>query len=111
MKFRFCLIILGLVATVHTSSGSPIDPNDDRDADEEPKFFSSVHYFSNVLNNIQGALEDIFIGGENLKIMEEKLQNMVNESGAFFKAESVAEYAVDAKPYNNAWKHDNKKVE
>ena len=110
MKFKFCLIILGLIATIHTSWASPIDPNEDRDGDEEPKF-SSVHYFSNVLNNIQGALEDIFIGGENLKIMEEKLQNMVNESGAFFKAESVAEYAMDAKPYNNAWKHDNIKVE
>ena len=110
MKFKLCLIILSFIATIHTSSASPIDQNDDRDAEEEPKF-SSSHYFSNVLNNIQGALEDIFIGGQNLKIMEEKLQNMVNESGAFFKAESVAEFAVDAKPYNNAWKHENKKVE
>ena len=99
MKFSHCLIVLGLTATVLSD-----------DSGEETPFFSSISYFTNVLNSIQGALEDIFIGGENLKIMESKLEGMVDASSYFFRAESVSEYAMSSKPYTNAWKHDNKEV-
>ena len=97
MKFSLCLIVLGLIATVHTESEVVAEQGE----------FSDSKYFTNVLDNIQGALIDTVMGGEDLKVMISKLEALVDESSSFFLAESVAEYAVNKDAYSNSWTHDN----
>ena len=91
MKLSVCLIALSLVAAVHSAP--------------EGKY-STSRYFENKLDDVQGAITDILIGGENLKIMEGKLQALVDDSQKIYDAEIVAEDAVDKNAYDNAWKHD-----
>ena len=74
------------------------------DASEEP----ATKYFVNNLDGIQGALEDISKAGEDLNIIENKLEGLVTESVKIFKAESVLEEAVDKNVYLNSWKSSGK---
>ena len=91
MKLSVCLIAFSLVAAVNSAP--------------EGKY-STSRYFENKLDDVQGAITDILIGGENLKIMEGKLQALVDDSQKIYDAEIVAEDAVDKNAYDNAWKHD-----
>ena len=57
MKFAICLAALAILAT----------------GEEAPQMFSSVAYFTDKLNSIQGALEDTINAGKDIKSMEESL--------------------------------------
>ena len=97
MKFSLCILVLGIIATVHADS----------EEEAEQGEFSDSKYFTNVLDNIQGAIIDTVMGGKDLKIMMSKLEALVDESTNFFLAESYAEYAVNKDAYANAWTHWN----
>ena len=61
-------------------------------------------YFENNLDSLQGALEDISKAGENLVVLETKLEALVDGSALIYKAESVLENSVSKDVYINAWK-------
>ena len=84
-------VILGTLALVSSASIS------------EGGRFSDSKYFDNKLDEIQGAIDDTVKAGMDLKIMEGRLQNIVDASSYFFRTESATEYAVDAEPYINGW--------
>ena len=84
-------LILGTLALVFSASIS------------EGGKFSDSKYFDNKLDEIQGAIDDTVKAGMDLKIMEGRLQNIVDASSYFFRTESATEYAVDAEPYINGW--------
>ena len=87
MKFAICFAALAIMAT----------------GEEAPQMFSSVAYFTDKLNSIQGALEDTINAGKDIKSMENSLQAIVDSSSFFFRTESSIEYAVDAEVYTNSW--------
>ena len=92
MKFA-----LGLLALVFTAS-----------TEANPQgTFSDVKYFENGLDEIQGAILDTIAAGEDLKLVETRLQNIVDASSFFYRAESAIEYAVDASGYTNGWSSDS----
>ena len=84
-------VILGTLALVSSASIS------------EGGRFSDSKYFDNKLDEIQGAIDDTVKAGMDLKIMEGRLQNIVDASSYFFRTESATEYAVDAENYINGW--------
>ena len=84
-------LIIGTLALVFSASIS------------EGGRFSDSKYFDNKLDEIQGAIDDTVKAGMDLKIMEGRLQNIVDASSYFFRTESATEYAVDAEPYINGW--------
>lgn len=69
------------------------------------KYFENKEESKGTLDEIQGALYDIMLAWKDLKAMETNLQNIVDSSSYFFRAESAVEFAVDADPYGNAWKN------
>ena len=93
---RFAILIAALASIVAVNA---IPAGTYGDADGEPK----SKYFENNLDGIQGALKDISKAGEDLKILENKLEAIVDDSAKIFKAESVLEDAVDKTAYLNPW--------
>ena len=94
MRFLFCVVALTLGATVKARPGGTGDYG----------LEGNGRYFENNLDNLQGALEDISKAGEDLEIIETKLEAIVDGSALVFKAESVLENAVAKTVYTNAWK-------
>ena len=94
MRFIFCVVALTLGATVTGRPGGTGDYG----------LEGNGRYFENNLDNLQGALEDISKAGEDLEIIETKLEAIVDGSALVFKAESVLENAVAKTVYTNAWK-------
>jgi len=60
-------------------------------------------YFKKKLHEIQGAIDDTIKAGMDLEDMEDRLQDIVNQSSLFFRTESATEYATDKNAYANGW--------
>ena len=94
MRFVFCVVVLTLGAAVKARPGG----------EGEYGLEGNGRYFENNLDSLQGALEDISKAGEDLEIIETKLEAIVDGSALVYKAESVLENAVGKTVYTNAWK-------
>jgi len=92
MRFAFCVVALALCAKIQAR------PDGDYGTEGDGR------YFENNLDGLQGALVDISKAGEDLKILETKLEGLVDGSGLIYKAESELENSVGKDVYNNAWK-------
>merc|ERR1719370_1967313 len=68
---------------------------------------NEVAYFDGTLKSIQGAITDTLSAGKDLELMEDALQNIVNNPGAFWRTESATEYATASSAYENEWKDKN----
>jgi len=60
-------------------------------------------YFKKKLHEIQGAIDDTIKAGMDLEDMEDRLQDIVNQSSFFFRTESATEYATNKNAYANGW--------
>jgi len=67
--------------------------------------FTDSKFFEGTLDSVQGAILDMLIAGENLDIMEAKLEELVRQKQVIFDAETILEAAVDAAAYDNEFKH------
>ena len=96
MKFVLCIVALTFLVSVEAVpaplSSAIVQPTNEED------------YFKEKLKSIQGALTDTINAGKDMQIMEAKLQNIVNLSSHFWRAESATEYATDRNAYGNLWK-------
>ena len=92
MRFALCVVVLALCATIRAR------PEGDYGTEGDGR------YFENNLDGLQGALEDISKAGEDLKILETKLEGLIDGSALIYKAESVLENSVGKDVYINAWK-------
>ena len=70
----------------------------------ESKYFENKDLSKGTLDEIQGALWDISLAKLDLKIMETRLQAIVDSSSYFFNTENEVEKAVDTDAYENGWK-------
>ena len=70
----------------------------------ESKYFENKELSKGTLDEIQGALWDIGLANLDLKIMETRLQAIVDSSSYFFNTENEVEKAVDTDAYENGWK-------
>ena len=68
--------------------------------------YTASKFFEGTLDDIQGAIEDMLLAGEDLEVLEKKLEELVAQKGVIFKAEQILEAAVNATGYNNLWVHD-----
>ena len=93
MKFALSLVALSLLAAVDAvpAGGGT---------------YSSNKLFEGVLDQVQGALEDIALAGIDLETMEGKLQVLVDNADTIFTAEKNLEDAVDASVYKNDFQHN-----
>ena len=91
MRFAYCIVALGLGATIQASPEGVYGTE------------GNGRYFENNLDGIQGALEDISKAGEDLVTIENKLEALVDGSALIYKAESVLENSVGKDVYINAW--------
>ena len=69
--------------------------------------YTDSKFFEGTLDDIQGAIEDMLLAGEDLEVLERKLEELVNQKHVIFDAEAILEAAVNATGYNDIWKHDN----
>ena len=92
MRFPFFFVALALSATIQARAEGDYGTD------------GKGRYFENDLDGLQGALEDISKAGEDLKILETKLEGLVDGSALIYKAESVLENSVGKDVYINAWK-------
>ena len=92
MRFPFFVVVLALSATIQAK------PEGDYGTEGDGRFFE------NNLDGLQGALEDISKAGEDLVVLETKLEALVDGSALIYKAESVLENSVSKDAYINAWK-------
>ena len=92
MRFAYCIVTLGLGATIQASPEGVYGTE------------GNGRYFENNLDGIQGALVDISKAGEDLVTIETKLEALVDGSALIYKAESVLENAVVKTDFVNAWK-------
>ena len=93
MRFAFCVVALALCAKIQAR------PEGDYGTEGDGR------YFENNLDGLQGALVDISKAGEDLKVLENKLECLVDGSALIYKAESVLENSVGKDVYINAWKY------
>jgi len=95
MKFALCIVVLTIMVSVEAVPTPGIElPSSDPD------------YFKENLKSVQGAIKDTLRAGQDLEDMEKMLQNIVNLSSNFWRAESATEYATDSNAYENGWKSD-----
>ena len=92
MRFAYCIVALGLGATIQASPEGVYGTE------------GNGRYFENNLDGIQGALVDISKAGEDLVTIETKLEALVDGSALIYKAESVLENSVVKTDFVNAWK-------
>ena len=69
--------------------------------------YSASKFFEGNLDSIQGAIEDMLLAGEDLEILEAKLEELVANKDTIFSAETLLEQAVNKSAYSNLWKHKN----
>ena len=69
--------------------------------------YSASKFFEGNLDSIQGAIEDMLLAGEDLEILEAKLEELVANKDTIFSAETLLEQAVNASAYSNLWTHTN----
>ena len=93
MKFAFCIAALALMATIEAAPGGMHGTPDSE----------ASYYFEANLDSIQGALEDISKAGEDLGVMETKMEALVDGSAQIYAAETALETAVDSAVYTNAF--------
>jgi len=93
MKFALCIVVLTIMVSVEAVPTPGIElPSSDPD------------YFKENLKSVQGAIKDTLRAGQDLEDMEKVLQNIVNLSSHFYRAESATEFATDSNAYKNEWK-------
>lgn len=93
MKFALCIVVLTIMVSVEAVPTPGIElPSSDPD------------YFNENLKSVQGAIKDTLRAGQDLEAMEKVLQNIVNLSSHFYRAESATEFATDSNAYKNEWK-------
>jgi len=93
MKFALCIVVLTIMVSVEAVPTPGIElPSSDPD------------YFKENLKSVQGAIKDTLRAGQDLEAMEKVLQNIVNLSSHFYRAESATEFATDSNAYKNEWK-------
>merc|ERR1712223_766487 len=96
MKFALCIAALALMATIEAAPASTGGTYGTPD-------FPASFYFEANLDSIQGALQDISKAGEDLGVMETKLEALVDGSAKVYAAETALETAVDSAAYANAF--------
>ena len=89
MKVFLSIVALAIIGSIE--AGTILQPEND------------ATYFTDKLASIQGAITDTINAAMDLKVKEEKLQNIVDASSYFFRTESVTEYAVSSNAYQNGW--------
>jgi len=95
MKFALCIVVLTIMVSVEAVPTPGIElPSSDPD------------YFKENLKSVQGAIKDTLRAGQDLEDMEKVLQNIVNLSSHFYRAESATEFATDSNAYKNEWKSE-----
>jgi len=67
--------------------------------------YTDSRFFEGTLDSVQGAIIDMLMAGEDLDIMEAKLEELVKQRQVIFDAETLLEAAVDASVYDNEFKH------
>jgi len=93
MHFALCIVVLTIMVSVEAVPTPGIElPSSDPD------------YFKENLKSVQGAIKDTLRAGQDLEAMEKVLQNIVNLSSHFWRAESATEYATASNAYANGWK-------
>merc|ERR1719511_616057 len=92
MKFAFCIAALALMATIEAAPGDYGTPDSE-----------ASYYFEANLDSIQGALQDISKAGEDLGVMETKMEALVDGSAQIYAAETALVTAVDSAAYTNAF--------
>ena len=97
MKFAFCIAALALMAMIEAAQW-----NGDFGKQGEGDL-SATYYFGSNLDSIQGALQDISKAGEDLGVLETKMEALVDGSAQIYAAETALETAVDSAAYTNAF--------
>merc|ERR1711963_68547 len=93
MKFVLCFAALACMATIEAAPAGTYGTPDS----------TPSYYFEANLDSIQGALEDISKAGEDLGVMETKMEALVDGSAQIYAAETALETAVDSAVYTNAF--------
>ena len=93
MKFALCIAALAFMATIEAAPAGTYGTPD----------FPASYYFEANLDSVQGALEDISKAGEDLGVMETKLEALVDGSAQIYAAETALETATDSTAYANAF--------
>merc|ERR1712122_197652 len=96
-KFAFCIAALALMAMIEAAQW-----NGDFGKQGEGDL-SATYYFGSNLDSIQGALQDISKAGEDLGVLETKMEALVDGSAQIYAAETALETAVDSAAYINAF--------
>merc|ERR1712113_1085588 len=96
MKFALCIPALAFMATIEAAPASTGGTYGTPD-------FPASFYFEANLDSTQGALQDISKAGEDLGVMETKLEALVDGSAQIYSAETALETAVDSAAYANAF--------
>ena len=101
MKLTFCIVALAIMVSVEAIP-APVPEKTDY-VIAQPT--NGVKYFDGTLHSIQGAITDTLSAGKDLELMEDALQDIVNNSAAFWRTESATEFATASSAYANDWKN------
>ena len=101
MKVTFCIVALAIMVSVEAIPAPEKAEKTDYVISHPT---NKVEYFDGTLKSIQGAITDTLSAGKDLELMEDALQDIVNNSAAFWRTESATEFATASSAYENEWK-------